>query len=1363
MDRRTFLASCAAGSAAVALTWPVPVKAESGKSLLESFRQPPPDARPHTWWHWMNGNVTADGITRDLEAMARVGVGGVQMFDVGCGIPAGPVTPLSAEWVRLVRHAASECGRLGMAFTVHNCPGWSSSGGPWITPELAMQQLVWSEASVEGGALVDRALPRPMTRLDYYRDAMVVAFPTPPGERPEALGRIARASVNGSAVDIRLITDADAATVIELAAEADSGALLIEFAEPRPLRSLTIRATPPATVPNFALAAAIRVEASEDGKSFRPLASVPVPNWRLHATPPITANFPPTSARFLRLTVPASLTVHELGFSGHARTEELGGKAGWGRRPNLGEDPGEADPAGSVGSRSVIDVSRFVDEAGRLRWRAPPGRWTVLRFGHTPTGARNVAAPDGGFGLECDKFSPAALDFHFNHYFGKILPALERLGERRLAGALIDSYETGMQNWTAGFPREFQARRGYAILPFMPALTGRIVDSPEATERFLWDLRRVHATLVEDHYFGRFDALCRKHGLVSYTEPYGNGPFDDLQAGSKVDSLMGEFWVRGGAAAYTVKVAATAAHVHGKSFVGAESFTGRPAQSRWLEHPYAMKALGDEMYTLGLNHFVFHRFAHQPHPTARPGMTMGPWGFHFDRTNTWFDDAGPWLGYAARCQHMLRQGNFVADILYFAGENSPVQAPVHIEEPVAATLSGVRPKLVEPVPEGYDYDVADADVLMKRASVRDGRIVLPDGMSYRVLVMPDDRRITRDLLERLRDLVREGMWLVGPRPEQSHGLAGYPASDEAVRRIAAEMWGDLEGKSRTRRAFGKGQIFWGVPLKAVLEAADLPPDVEISAATPDATIRWIHRRVGEADVYFIANGRRRAEDLVCTFRARGRPERWDALTGQASPLPVHEQTGDRVRVALRLEEAGSCFVVFPPSAPADGVTAIEGPDGFALTTRPFAAPVRKEAKPGSFTVAAWIKPETDLWPISPEIASDSDRPDIAAARATALARGGSVERLGASGASFLVDPPAGEHVFGPGNATLAISAGRNGVILYEHAGSRFPAVLTASQPIAGWTHLAVVYDKGKPTIFLDGERVASGAPSGVAVHAGTGMATPRPRHFEGDVAGFALHDRALFPEAIRRLSSAGLPPPPEPPAAELAASPRPALLAWRNGRYAVTSAAGEHILDVEGLPPPRAIDGRWRLIFPAGLGAPAQVDLDRLMSLRLHPDAGVRHFAGTVTYQSRFDFDRSRPGEERRIFLDLGRVEVIAAIRLNGRELGTLWKPPFRADITDALRHGGNALDVRVTTLWPNRLIGDEQFPAQYRYDVTAFSATGGIAALPDWYREGRPMPPGKRVAFATWRHFEADAPLLEAGLLGPVRLFSARLLPLAI
>ena len=1344
-DRRTFLGSAAAGTFAVTLALPDCARAAGAGQLFAGFQTPGDDDKPLTWWHWMNGNVTAEGITLDLEAIHRVGVGGVHMFDVGCGLPQGPARTLSDEWVALVRHAADECNRLGLSFTMHNCPGWSSSGGPWITPELGMQQLVWSEVTVEGGRTVSETVPQPFTRLGHYRDALAIAFPAADTTASHAQGSFVRTQLNGRTIDLRVLTDGDAATCVEIVPSTEPVMLTLEMSDLVLTRSVIIEATPLDDNANFTQRSAFRIEASDDGKRWRQIGEAPVPIWRLHTVPPIIASCQPTSARFYRIAVPVGCTISDIRLTALSRNAAIGTQGGWGRSPNKGEDTGT--PSGVDRDRPGLRHRHLrveLDDSGLLAWDAPPGLWTIVRFGHTATGAKNLSASDAGIGLECDKFSKAALDFHFERYFSHLLPALERLGERHLAGALIDSYETGMQNWTGGYPSAFEARRGYSLVPYMPTLTGRTVGDAEVSERFLWDLRRVNAQLMEENYFGRFKELCEARGITTYTEPYGNGPFDDQQAGARMDSLMGEFWVRGGAAAYSVKVAATTAHVHGKSFVGAESFTGRPSQSRWQEHPYAIKALGDEMYCLGLNHFIFHRYAQQPHPTAEPGMTMGPWGFHFDRTNTWFEQAKPWLAYASRCQHMLTRGVFVADILYFAGENSPVQCPVHIEEPVAATLSGARPSLPLPLPDGYDYDVADADVLLNRTRVDGNEIVLPDGLRYRILVLPEDQRITVDVLKRVRDLVTAGAWIVGDPVAQSHGLSGYPQSDAEVARLASELWGDEREYSRK---VGRGMVFRRQPLGQVLAAAGRPADVVFAPETSDAALHWIHRRTDDADIYFVANGRRRPENLIATFRAEGPPQTWDAVTGERVMLPVHAEEKGQTKVALRLEEAGSRFVVFPRKSRSSGWSGISGPRGELLSLASRNVTVPRTAE-GDFTISAWIKPETELWPITPPIASDRQDPGINVLRAEAMARGGSKGRLGDAGASFLVDPPMPAH-----GSALAISAGRNGVILYALSDGHYPAILTDDTPISGWTHLAVSVSAGLPSLYLAGRRVASAGAVTEGLGAILGRSIARPRHFEGDVASLTLLGRSSTDTEIAALAREVMPSPAPLPDADLAAG---GLRVWSGGTYLL----GGRSINVPSPGVPVPLSGPWSVTFPPGKGVDTAIEMEQLASLHRHSDFGVRHFSGTVTYLTGFQLLHA-PDDDVRTYVDLGRVEVIARVLVNGRDCGTAWKPPYLVDITSALRSGTNRLEILVTTLWPNRLIGDEHFPPDNSYSVTAFGWTGGIDRLPQWYREGHPKPEGKRIAFTTWKHYDANSPLLESGLLGPVVIRSARIVPL--
>ena len=762
MKRRQFIGTCAAGALALGADADISAQSPSAASLGDAFRNPPSTALARTWWHWMNGNISEIGITRDLEAMQRVGCSGFQIFQVGTGIAKGPVDYGSPQHFALLRHAAREADRLGLEFAMHNCPGWSSSGGPWITPELSMQSLTWSEAFVAGGQKVSVALDRPPARHDYYRDAMVLAFPAGPGEETPPVMRPL----------------------------ADSPVTFLEFAEPIEARSVTVYWAPaaPGNPPRPGNRYGV-MAVSDDGKAYRKLADLeeaPAPGRGGVLPFPLTASFPAVRAKYFQVSATQPMHVTGVRFSAASRIANWAGKASFGRRAGA---PAAVEAAGGrfIDAASVIDITRFMDAQGHLDWTAPAGDWVVLRIGHTTTGAINSPGPEGGVGLECDKFSREAYEFHFNQFFGPVMDAIAPLAAKGMAGATIDSYETGLQNWTARFPEEFLKRRGYDLKPYMPAMFGRVVGSPEISGRFLWDIRKTAAELMQENYYGEFQRQCHKHRMKAFIEPYDPGNFDELPTGQYADMVMGEFWL-GQPNQHSIKLVASVGHVYDKKIIAAESFTG---SSKWQEHPYCMKTTGDFMYTQGLNQFVFHRYCHQPHPDARPGMTMGPWGWFFDRTNTWFEKSSGWLkGYVARSQSLLRQGVFVADILYFTGEDSPQVSPT-------------REQLDPPPPAGYDWDTIDAEAIQTRVSIVDGRISLPGGQTYSVLVLPPRKKISLALLRKIRDLVGDGMKLVvTSRPEETPGLTEYPNCDAEVKRIVGEVWGGLDGTAATERAFG---------------------------------------------------------------------------------------------------------------------------------------------------------------------------------------------------------------------------------------------------------------------------------------------------------------------------------------------------------------------------------------------------------------------------------------------------------------------------------------------------------------------------------------------------------------------------------
>jgi hypothetical protein len=784
---------------------------------------------------------------------------------------------------------------------------------------------------------------------------------------------------------------------------------------------------------------------------------------------------------------------------------------------------------------------------------------------------------------------------------------------------------------------------------------------------------------------------------------------------------MGEFWVGQGNNNYSVKLNGSIGHVFGKPVVGCESFTGDEVFAKWQNYPYQMKGQGDLMYTQGLNQYIFHRNAMQPHPTALPGMTMGPWGWENDRTNSLYGGLAGWYQYAARSQNMLRQGTLVADLIYYIGVEVPVDTPVY-------------PEQFKPTPpEGYYYDVANEEAILTRMKAENGGIVFPDGLSYRVLVLPEDKRLNLEVLRKVRDLVKEGIALVGPKPETNPGLTGYPASDSELRQIAEEVWGELNGTTVTERSYGKGRVFWGLPLATVLDKLGIKPDCAVTSRSSDAPINFIHRRAEGAEIYFVANRRRRPEDVVCTFRVKDKqPELWNPETGDITPLTIYDKTDAGIRVPLQLSPAGSVFVVFRSPATSRHFRSIAKDGKPIAATVPFPAfqPGNQRDGTNDFTISVWIKPDLDSYPTA-KGDMNHDVPNR----------------------SLVISPPEGDTVYGAGHMSCGLLAGRNLVAVLERDHLNWQTVLSTPIAISGWVHVALVYKAGAPSVYVDGKLVGQGEASGAVVHPGVGDCRERDgaEYFDGDMSDPELFKEALSEERIRALAAASSPGPIQPPEVEWASGINSDLLFWQNGSYTLERNAGKSTLKISGIGQPVEIAGPWQVSFPPNLGAPAEVTLAELISLHRHSDPGVKYFSGTATYSKQITLSPGAASGDRRLYLDLGWVHVMAQVRLNGKDLGLLWKPPYRVDITNAARHGENKLEILVTNQWVNRLIGDEQLPPENEY-----GPDGAIKVIPEWYLQGKPKPPGARITFATWKHYSKDSPLLVSGLVGPVRLRTA-------
>jgi len=1056
--------------------------------LQREFAAPPESARAWCYWWWLNGAASKEGITRDFEEMKRQGISGALLFDAGeagADAPRGPQF-LSPAWREMYKHAVGEADRLGIALGVNLCSGWNC-GGPWVTTEYAAKKIVGASTTLKGPGKVSVKLPQPAAAQGYYRDIAVLACPLTDSGSPEpkltassSYQKYTPALAMDGKDDTRWISNGDKPGMGPTPDKPEY--LQLDYDKVWPAAGLYIKPYPDCGPKE------IEIQCSQDGKTYRAIQRASVqPNKET------VIAFDETPAAHFRVVFLSSHP-YQGKENWNVQVAEIALLTGAGR-----EKPTRAREELWDRGR-VVDLTKAVADDGTLTWDVPAGAWRVLRVGCTLHGNKTKCVGSGPGGLEIDTMSAAAMDAHFAETGAKLIADAGELAGKSLQYFHIDSWELGQPTWTPAMREEFRRRRGYDMLPFLPALLGKTVNDAETTERFLADYRRTAADLVAANYYGRLRELTIKGGLRG-THPESGGPFfthwiDALQCEGINDIPMGEFWRRqsepDGNISYwparknpSVKQAACAAHIYGKPICQAEAFTYIRAGD-WTATPWNMKDIGDQAFCHGLTRYVLCFWVHQPKPSDIPGYQWVNVGTHFDANITWWNMGRAWLAYVARCQHMLRQGLFVADFAYFRGEEIPgFIAPRDLQEPLR--------------PAGFDYDAMNAEVLLKRAAARDGRLVLPDGMSYRYLVLPHraDWTVSPEVLGKIKELAEGGVTIVGPRPARAIGLTNYPACDEQVKKLSDALWGPQAAQSG-KRAAGSGRVIWGATLDEIVKADALAPDVEFRDASANAKPDWIHRRGGDVDIYFLSNQAAVSASAVAVFRVSGpstalgagkQPELWDAVTGKVRDLPDWSEKDGRVAVPLVFAPRQSWFVVF-----------------------------RRQAGAGSPTQAA-----------------------------------------------------------------------------------NFPKM------------------KGQ-------EQIA----------------------------------------------------------------------------------------------------GPWEVSFDPKWGGPARAVFEKLDDWTKRPEPGIRYYSGTATYRKTFDLPKTIGESSRPVYLDLGRVENLAAVRLNGKDLGVVWTAPWQVDITAVMKPTGNKLEIDVVNLWPNRLIGD--------------AAAGA----------------GKRFTVTNVKTYKKDSPLLESGLLGPVTLRQA-------
>lgn len=584
-------------------------------------------------------------------------------------------------------------------------------------------------------------------------------------------------------------------------------------------------------------------------------------------------------------------------------------------------------PGSAIDQNKIIDLTDKLQNDGSLKWKVPDGKWVIMRFGKRNNGAVTRPAPAPGLGFECDKFDTASFDYHYNSYIGKLISKVKPQKSKNGGGWTmihIDSWEMGAQNWSPLFRDEFKKRRGYDPLLYLPVYKGLIVNSSEISERFLWDVRQTSNELIIENHAGRFKELGRRNGFRLSIEPYDMNPAADLDLGGVADVPMCEFWsdVYGYNSAFSCIEGTSIAHVAGSPVVAAEAFTAGYDEA-WKQYPGSMKNQGDWALCMGINRLFYHTFAHKPLPDKyRPGMTMGPYGVHWDRGQTWWPMANGYHKYITRCQYVLSQGSTVSDILYLTPEGAP-----QVFLPPASALEGT---LVMPDKRGYSFDGCSPLYLIKNASVKDRKIVFPGGASYSIMVLPRVQTMTPELVSKIGVLVKAGATIIGNPPFNSPSLVNYPECDEQVKTLVEKIWGDSDlPNDLSLLESGDGKIWWGKKILKInslkgtgIDSLNLFPDYQITAGllsnsglNPDfissGNIRYTHRSLPDRDIYFISNRTGSLITDTCRFRNGSmNAELWDPLTGEISNISCYPSANNMISVHVGLDAWQSYFIVF---------------------------------------------------------------------------------------------------------------------------------------------------------------------------------------------------------------------------------------------------------------------------------------------------------------------------------------------------------------------------------------------------------------------------------------------------------------------
>jgi hypothetical protein len=1073
-----------------------------------SFQNPVDnEVRPRVWWHWMNGNITKEGIYKDLMWMHRSGIGGAHCFDAGLVTPQivkKRLTYMTPEWKDAFRYAAHITDSLGMELATAASPGWSQSGGPWVPLKDGMKKLVWREIRVNGGRLLKVKMPDPfdvsceyqnaftgkaittageaVKTYKYYQDINVLAYRIAEDDLTMTEMKAKITSSNGH-FTVQQLSNQNLGDYSQLAIHGDEPSYLnVEFPEPQTIKGITLTTDKKRDYWSSSPAYCCRsLEVSDDNISYRKV--VDIPDGGVYQQ---TVSFPAVKARFFRVvfhkpnnvilgvytdkpdtttvsyTGISELILHTAPYINHGE-EKAAFYSAW----DIENFPTPDDN----GVTKVVDITDKMDANGNITWNVPKGKWKILRFGYSLTGKQNGPASPEATGLEVDKMDAQAVTDYFNTYLDMYKDASGgKHGLNGLDYLVTDSYEAEQETWTRSMMQEFEHRRGYSIVPWMPVLTGQVVKNVKESEQFLWDWRKTIGELEVENYYETLDKVLAQRGMKRYSESQENGRVymaDGMAVKRHADIPMAAMWVRtpvGGTDNYMsvadIRESASVSHLYGQKIVAAESFTTMGMGGyAWAFGPEQIKPTADLEFACGLNRIVVHTSVHQPVDDKVPGLGLMIFGQWFNRHETWAEQAKTWTDYLARTSYMMQQGEFVADIAYYYGEDNNITGLITSDPPV--------------IPSGYNYDYVNADALLN-ILVADGSQLksTKTGTTYRILALDRNcNRMSLPVLRKLDVLSRQGVLICGDKPTVKAELQGSQAEFDS---LATDIW-------------NRPNVCSGRDIGSVLKNHSVNPD--FTYTTGDSTeMLFVHHTVDDGEFYWVNSRADKTENAILSFRISGKkPEIWHAETG-VKEAASYQIVNGRTNVNVTLSPHDAVFIVFHDEA------------------------------------------------------TESD----------------------------------------------------------------------------------MTYPKKTNSLLL-------------------------------------------------------------------------------------------------------TLQAPWQVKFQANRGAPAEVTFNQLVSYTDNSNEGIKYFSGAATYLNRFKLTRKQLKNDARIILDLGEVHNLAEVTVNGRNLGVVWKTPFRIDMTDAVKKGDNNIEVKVVNLWPNRLIGDLQ--------------------------------PGvkEKITYTAMPFYQSDSPLQKAGLLGPVKIFSEK------